>query len=168
MNQPILAVSVFFHLVATVVWIGGLLLTAVLVWPEMRRVLSESPALYQLLTRLRKRITPWFNLSLAVLIITGLTQMALNPNYDGLMRFDNEWSRVILYKHIALVGMVICGVILQYRVVPALERLTLALEHGKGNPAEWERLRRQEVRLTWFNVVLGIMILGFSAWATTL
>jgi uncharacterized membrane protein len=34
MSQPILAISLFFHLLATVFWIGGLVTLTVLVWPE--------------------------------------------------------------------------------------------------------------------------------------
>jgi uncharacterized membrane protein len=73
-QSTILAISLFFHLLATVVWIGGLIITTILVWPEARNALQESPALYTLLTRLRKRFTPVANLSLAVLLATGMFQ----------------------------------------------------------------------------------------------
>lgn len=163
-----LAISYFFHLIATVVWIGGLVMLSVLVWPEARRTLENNPALYYLLTRLRKRFLPLANLSLVVLIGTGLLQMSGDPNYDGVLQFSNEWSRVMLLKHVAVGGMVICGVILQFQVIPALERATLLVERGKGNPDDWARLRRNEIRLTWINVILGILVLGFTAWATAL
>ncbi|HLV35082.1 MAG TPA: hypothetical protein VKY59_08220, partial [Spirillospora sp.] len=108
MSQSILAISQFFHLIATVVWIGGLVILTVLVWPETRRLLAESPGTYILLNRLRKRFLPLTNLSLAVLIVTGLFQMTANPNYEGVLQFANDWSRAILLKHIAIGGMVIC------------------------------------------------------------
>lgn len=168
MNPSILALSVFFHLVATVVWIGGLILTLVTVWPETRRALGEGSDAMRLLLRLRKRLTPFFNLALAVLLVTGMFQMAADENYDGLMQFDNAWSRVILYKHIALLGMMVCGAVLQFGVAPALERLTLLAEKGKGDPVEYARLRRREVWLTVISAVLGVCILGFSAWAGVL
>lgn len=164
-TNQILAVSLFFHLSATVVWVGGLVITAALVWPELRRGLEDHPALYRLLDRLRKRFAVWSNLSLAVLIVTGLTQMSLDPNYDGLMQFDNEWSRVLLVKHLVIVVMVASGITLQYGIAPALERATLLAEHGRNDPAEWQKLRRREIRLTWLNVLLGIGVLGLSAWA---
>ncbi len=168
MSQSTLAISLFFHMVATVVWVGGLVILALLVWPETRRILASSPALYALLTRLRKRFFPLANLSLAVLIVTGLFQMTADPNYEGMLTFDNEWSRAMLFKHIAFVGMVVCGLLLQFGVVPALERASLLAERGRGDPAEWERLRRREVRLTWLNVGLGVLVLAFTAWATAL
>jgi len=168
LSQSTLAISLFFHMVATVVWVGGLVILALLVWPETRRILASSPALYALLTRLRKRFFPLANLSLAVLIVTGLFQMTADPNYEGMLTFDNEWSRAMLFKHIAFVGMVVCGLLLQFGVVPALERASLLAERGRGDPAEWERLRRREVRLTWLNVGLGVLVLAFTAWATAL
>jgi uncharacterized membrane protein len=167
-QSTILAVSLFFHLLATVIWVGGLIITTVLVWPEIGRSLQNKPALYTLLNRLRRRFTTWGYLSLAVLIVTGLTQMALSPHYEGFMDFGNEWSRVILLKHFAIIGMIISGAVLHYVVAPALERISLMAERGKDDPQEWARLRRREVRLTWINVVLGIAVLGFSAWAGSL
>lgn len=169
MSPLILAISFFFHLVATVVWIGGLVVITLLVWPEMRRALDgSSPALVALLARLRHRFVPWSNFSLVVLVVTGLAQMTADPNYDGLLVIDNEWTRAMLLKHLAIAGMVVCGLVLQYGVTPALERAGLLLERGKGDPAEWERLRRHEVRLTQLNLLLGVAVLGFTAWATAL
>lgn len=168
MSQPLLAVSLFFHIVATVVWIGGLFTLTILVWPEMRRVLAENPPLYSLLQRLRKRFMPLSNLALATLIVTGLFQMTADPNYDGVMQFNNEWSRVMLLKHITIIGMAISGLLLQYGVIPALERASLLAERGKGDTDAYAQLRGREVRLTWLNVGLGLFVLGFSAWATSI
>lgn len=168
MSPSLLAVSYFFHLVATVLWLGGLALFVLMVWPEARRIFSESPALYAFLNRLRKRFYPLTNFSLVVLVITGLFQMPADPNYEGVLDFSNDWSRLILIKHIAIFGMVVCGLVIQYGVVPALERTSLLVERGKGDPAEYERLRRREVRLTWANVALAALVLACTAWATAI
>lgn len=168
MSPSILAISYFFHLIATIVWIGGLAILTIMVLPEARRVLGTNPEFYSLLARLRKRFTPLSNLSLVVLVVTGLVQMAGDSNYDGVLQFTNEWSRVILYKHIAVLGMFVCGLALQYWVVPSLERATLLAERHKGDAAELDRLRARETRLTWVNLILGMLVLGFTAWATAL
>lgn len=168
MSQPALALSLFFHLSATAIWIGGMLLTVVLVWPELRRVLQEQPELYRLLSRLRQRFTPISNICLAVLITTGLFQMTADPYYDGMLTFDNEWSRVMLIKHITIALMALSGLLVQYGVTPALERASALLERGKGNPEEWQKLRQRELRLTVLNAALGLAVLGFSAWAGSL
>ena len=168
MSPSILAISYFFHLVATVVWIGGLVTLVIVVLPETRRVLGTNREFYALLTRLRKRFFPLTNLSLAVLVVTGLIQMSGDPHYEGVLQFSNTWTRVILAKHVAVLGMFVCGLALQFYVVPDLERAALLIEHHRGDPAELERLRRSELRLTWVNVLLGVLVLGFTAWATAL
>ncbi len=168
MSQPQYALSLFFHITATTVWIGGLLVTLILVWPSLRRTLSSQPALYRLLSAMRSRFYPISNLSLAVLIVTGLFQMTADPNYQGFLDFENTWSKVMLFKHIAIAGMAAAGLMLQYGVAPALERASLLLEHSKGDLKEWSRLHRREVTLTWANAVLGLAVLAFSAWATSL
>jgi len=167
--QPLfLALSYFAHLVATVIWIGGLVTLTVFVWPETKRVLSDNPALYNFLTRLRKRFIPLTNFSLVVLVFTGFVQMSGNKYYDGVLKLNNDWSRLLLFKHIAIAGMVMCGLVLQYNVTPALERASMLRERGKGDAADWEKLRRREVRLTWLNMALGLAVLGFTAWMTAL
>ncbi len=168
MSPSILAISYFFHLLATIVWIGGLVLLVVLVLPEARRVLGTNREFYALLTRLRHRFMPMTNLSLAVLVVTGLVQISGDSHYDGVLQFTNEWSRVILLKHVAVAGMFICGLALQYWVAPALERASLLVEKAKGDPAELDQLQKREARLTWVNVGLGVLVLGFTAWATAL
>jgi hypothetical protein len=75
---------------------------------------------------------------------------------------------VIFAKHIAIVGMVFSGAILQFGITPALERTSLLLERDKGDKVTWERLRRREIRLTWLNTGLGVIVLAFSAWAGSL
>jgi putative copper export protein len=139
-----------------------------MVQPTAQRVVAESKTLDALLNRLRQRFTPLANFSLAVLIVTGLVQMTGDANYEGVLQFDNEWSRVILLKHIAIGGMVTCGLLLQYGVAPALERASLLAERGKDDPAATAALRRREARLTWAALALGIVVLGFSAWATAI
>lgn len=168
MSASILAISYFFHLIATVVWLGGLLILSLLVMPAARRAIREQPQAEALWVLLRKRFYPLTNLSLIVLLFTGLIQMAGDPNYDGVLQFSNEWSRVILYKHLAIGGMVVCGIVLQAGVAPALERAALLSSRGKGDPVEGERLRRRESRLTWASLVLGALVLAFTAWATAL
>jgi len=167
-DSTVFAISLFFHLLATAIWIGGLLITTLLVWPEMRRTLESNSALYTLLSRLRKKFAPMSNLALAVLITTGLIQMSLDPNYEGVMTFENTWSRVMLIKHVAIIGMVLSGLVLQYAVFPALERTTILIERQKADSVAYDALRKREIRLTWVNVGLGVCVLALSAWAGSL
>jgi uncharacterized membrane protein len=164
--------SLVLHLLATVIWIWGLLVMSVLVWPEARRWLERGapPLLMDYADRLRTRFTPLANLSLLVLTVTGLYQMARDPNYQGVLNFDNDWSRAILIKHIAVAGMVIVGAVMQWAVIPALERAAFYAQQGKTAPTlpSVERLRRRERQLVAVNCVLGVLVLVFTAVATSI
>ncbi len=168
MSETALALSLFFHIGATVIWIGGILLVTFLVVPELNRALAEQPSLYRLLRRLRKRLTPLGNLALATLIVTGLLQMSTDPDYEGLLSFNNRWSQVLLVKHLLLIVMAAAGLLLQIAVAPALERTSLLLERGQCDAGEWRRLRQRERRLTQFIAALAILILAASAWLTAI
>lgn len=168
MSEAALALSLFCHIAATVIWIGGILLISFLVLPEINRSLDGQPALHQLLRRLRKRFTVIGNLALAILIVTGVLQMSTDPNYEGLLSFSNRWSRVLLVKHLLIIIMAAAGLILQFAVAPALERTSLLLERGKGDAGEWQRLRQRERRLTLLIAALALLILAASAWLTAI
>src|SRR5258708_5482420 len=170
MSDTLLALSFFFHLVATIVWLGGLVFMIIIVWPETRTLIArqdQSGALLDLLDRLRKRFYPLANLSLVLLIVTGLYQMETNRHYDGLLQLTNDWTRAILLKHVAVIGMLVIGAIMQWSVLPALERVSLLARRGKDSP-DLERLRRRERQLSALNLTLGIVVLLFTAIATSI
>ena len=168
MSEAALTLSLFLHITATVIWIGGILLITFLVLPEFNRALKQQTARYQLLRRLRRRFTIIGNLALATLIVTGLLQMSNDPNYDGLLSFDNRWSQALLLKHILIIVMAATGLILQFGLAPALERTSLLLERGVGDAEAWRRLRAREQVLTRLVALLALSILAVSAWLTAI
>lgn len=166
----LLTLSLFLHLLATVAWLGGLLLLSLIIMPDARTLLARSEgsaALLSLLDRLRKRFQVVANLSLLVLLTTGLFQMSASPHYTGLLQFDNDWSRAMLIKHIAVFGMIGVGALMQFGVLPALERAAFLAQRGKDN-GETARLRQREQRLTTLNLALGVVTLACTAVATAI
>jgi uncharacterized membrane protein len=151
---------------ATVVWIGGLMILTALVVPAARRALGDESA--ALLRCLRERFTPVSNLCIVILFVTGMFQMSADANYDGLLQISNAWSVAMLLKHVATVGMVVFALVLQYGVVPAAERTRFLIERGKGDPAEAARLRRREDALMWANMALAVVVLACTAYATAI
>lgn len=168
MSPYILAISYFFHLVATVLWLGGLIVIALLVLPEATRVVGGTPAYAPLLRALRKRFTPIANFSLVILWVTGMIQMSGDPNYDGVLAITNEWSVAMLLKHLANFGMIVCGLLLQWLIVPELDRTSILIERGKGDAAVLARLTGRERAVTLVNIGFSLAVLVFTAWATAL
>lgn len=163
----VLAFSYWLHMLATIVWVGGLALMALVVWPGARALLGPGPELAGFLNRLQRRFNPWAWGSLAVLVATGLTQMAGHENYDGLLQVTNPWALVILLKHVAVGGMVLVGVYQQWWVQPDLVRLLTLQAHGRDAPG-LEAARRRELRLTRLNLACGVLVLAFTAMARVL
>ncbi|MCY4465368.1 MAG: DUF4149 domain-containing protein [Chloroflexi bacterium] len=168
MSEAALALSLFFHIGATVIWIGGILLITFFVVPELNRVLEGQPALAAVLRRLRKRFMPLGNLALATLIVTGLLQMSTDPNYEGLLRFSNRWSQALVIKHLLIIVLALVGAALQLGVLPALERASLLIERDLGDAQDMARLQTREQRLTLLMVALAMLILAVSAWLTAI
>jgi uncharacterized membrane protein len=146
---------------ATVVWIGGLFFQALVLPPVLRQL----PERGRVLERIRRRFQPLAWLSLAVLIGTGLTQMAANPDYNGLLSVGNPWSRAIFAKHVAVGLMVAVGVYQTWVVQPALARL--AMLEARAPESDQAKLLARQDRLARLNLGLGIAVLALTAVART-
>ena len=167
MSEAALAISLFFHIAATVIWIGGILLITFMVVPELNRILAEQPALFHCCgpARAFHRLGQF---GTGYLVVTGVLQMSTDPNYEGLLSFSNRWSQVLLLKHILIIAMAALGLMLQFGLAPALERTSLLLERGAGDAVAWRTLRGRERRLTLLIALLAVPILAASAWLTAI
>lgn len=163
MHWLFLALFYWLHLLATVVWLGGLALLVLVALPALRQqTLADNHWL-----ALQKRFIPWANGSLIVLLLTGFVQMTNDPNYTGFLQVDSVWAGAILVKHIAFAGMVGVSFYLQRVVYPAMERATLlATKRPQLAATEQAQLTRQERRLLWLNVGCAAAILLCTAIAT--
>jgi uncharacterized membrane protein len=161
----ILVFSYWLHLVATVIWIGGLALLMLVAWPALRRgTLSSNHWL-----SLQQRFTPWVNGSLVVLLITGFVQMTNDPNYTGFLVLDTLWAWAILVKHLAFLGLVLILGYTQGYLYPAMARLRLLAEkRPQLAELEQEKLSRREVTLLRLNLFCAAAVLFFTAVATAI
>ena len=161
----LLVVSYWLHLLATVIWLGGLALWGMVGMPAFsHKTLTPNQWL-----ALQQRFLPYANASLVVLLITGFIQMTTDPHYEGFLVVTSLWGGAILIKHIAFVGMVAIGAYMQGRIYPAMER-TLLLMQKKATLglAEQAHLEKQEKRLLWLNLTCAIAVLFFTAVATAI
>ncbi len=164
MTSPswLLALSFWLHMVASVVWLGGLFLMALVVWPGAARALGGLEQTYPLIRAFQRRLIPLNWLSLAALIATGLQQMAANPNYEGFLNFANSWTVAIFLKHLAVTAMFAVAADYQLALLPALER-GATLQAAGREFREAGPLYRRELRLIRINLGLGLLVLLFTA-----
>ena len=162
----LLTLSFLFHLIATVVWIGGLVTITFLIEPIAKRLLTDRADAAHLMDAVQKRFQPLANLSLIVLILTGMVQLVNNRFYRGLLQLDNTWSVAILLKHLVVGAMIALAAYVTFSVQPALRRNALLVANGVENPTEAARLNLQQTRLTRLNLGLMVLVLVFTALAT--
>ncbi len=164
MNNPwLLAASYFFHLIATVVWIGGLVTMALVVWPGIRRAVTDSAAFGRAIEAIDTRFRPLSNISLVVLLLTGFVQMNANQNYKGLLSITNVWAGAILLKHVSIIGMIAVGAVMNFGIQPALRRNAMLAANGVATEAEEAVLRKRLDRLARANLILGVLVLALTA-----
>ncbi|NCF65803.1 MAG: hypothetical protein GWP61_07505 [Chloroflexi bacterium] len=161
----ILAISYWIHLLATIVWLGGIAMMALVAWPALKQgVLASNQWL-----NIQRRFVPWANISLVILLITGLVQMTNDANYTGFLSVDSVWAWAILFKHLAFMGMVLITVFIQVFLYPSMSRLTLLAEkHPKTAASEREKLHRQEIWSLRLNLLCAVAVLLFTAIATAI
>ncbi len=163
MTTPVWALSIayWFHMLATVLWIGGLAALSLIVLPAARKVLDLG-TYADLLAALQKRLDPlgWF--SVIVLLASGMLQMSSNPNYAGLLSISGLWAGSILIKHLLFGLMVIVSGYITWGLLPALRRAALLQASGKESPNA-EKLQKRESFLLRLNLILGVLVLLLTA-----
>jgi uncharacterized membrane protein len=157
-----LTIAYWLHMLATLIWIGGLTTLAVLVIPSAQRSL-DNIAYASLLNDIQRRLDPlaWF--SLIVLISSGLIQMSANPNYEGFLSVSNRWATAILIKHILFFVMIVVSAYLSWGLLPKMRRTAMRLAQGKEHTPESMSLQRQSNRLLRFNLLLAVLVLALTA-----
>jgi len=94
MRELILAVSYWLHLVATVIWIGGITFILFIAIPTAKQVLGADAG--KLMGEISKRFTPLANYSIIFIIVTGIA-----------LTSSNKWTWVLIVKHALVLGMVV-------------------------------------------------------------
>jgi putative copper export protein len=162
----LLALSYWLHLVATVIWLGGLVTLVVVA----RGTFGDTPEADRLSDQFYRRFTPLANLSLAVLIVTGLVQLVGEKpeNYHGFLNLETLWAQIILAKHLVIALMVALMAYAQASLDPALRRAALLATAGREDRHQAAALRRRRLQIAAASLALGVVVLLLTAVATAL
>ncbi|NUM46478.1 MAG: CopD family protein [Anaerolineales bacterium] len=156
-----LTLSYWLHMMATVLWLGGLAAVVLLIHPTARRLPPADQS--ALLEAAQRRLDPvgWF--CLALLTGTGLIQMSASPQYEGFLAVTNTWAGAILIKHVVFFGMAGVSAYLTWFSLPELQRA--ALKQASGKPVDLVPLQNRNLLLLRLNLLLGIIVLVLTALA---
>lgn len=149
MREIILAVSYWLHSIATVIWIGGIFFILFIALPSAKQALGAEAG--KLMGEISKRFTPIANYSIIVLIVTGVVLIAADKQFSGIGNFENNWTLVLIIKHLLVVSMV---------AVHFYRGLILAPKIAKTEPAsEKASLQKSSLNLVKVNFCLGLIVL---------
>jgi uncharacterized membrane protein len=148
---------VFVHIVAAVIWIGGMLFLPLVLVPVLRR---QQPSLRMALldaTGRRFRTIGW--IAIAVLLASGVWNLHNRRlGWDVIFSPDlvrGEFGRVLAIKLILIAAVLVLSLLHDFRVGPASTRAALA--NPDGNRAE--RLRRTASWIGRANALLALIII---------
>lgn len=159
----ILAISYLIHLLATVIWLGGIALITLLAWPALQSGTLASNQWWAI----QRKFMLWANVSMVLLLITGFYQMTVDSNYSGFLSIDSTWAAAILLKHIAYIVMIVITVYMQAVLYPAMSRAALlAKQKPELGAGESEKIQKREILLLRLNLIFAVIVLLFTALAT--
>ena len=146
----------FFHLMATVVWIGGMFYMDMILMPSLAKIdPGESGKLMGMIAK-KFTITAWT--AIIVLIITGILKTPSDMYFDT----SDEYGIYLLIKHVLVIGAIIVGLIITFVFVPKLKASTP--KPGERPSAEFISYSKKIEHLSKTNLILGILILICAAW----
>src|SRR5258707_6834162 len=121
----VMALFFWFHMLATVTWVGSLVAMSILFLPASKRTLKPVDQI-SFNAAVQKRLEPvaWFCMGL--LLGTGLFQLSLSPHYNGFLSLSTQWSLAMLVKHSLAVIMAVVTAIQTCKVVPAIQLTAFA------------------------------------------
>lgn len=169
-HSPVWALSLayWFHIAATIVWLGGFTTMILFVSPLARQTLVGSvyrPFLTKSFSRIQQ--VGWF--CLALLTVTGMFQMSSHPSYQGFLAINNSWAVAILIKHLVIGLLLLVSAYITWVLDPRITRLNLLQRdvENEVNCLELRRLETMKIQFSWFSLVLFLAILALTAWART-
>lgn len=158
MNLWIVSLSHFLHILGTVVWIGGILMVILVILPSAKSSLEATPMIGKLMKEVTQRFTLLANMSIFVMIGTGIIIFYYDKNYTSILSQMNTWNVVISLKFLSVAVMVVIhfyrGLILNPKI---------AKSSTQANDTQTNRLKKFSLDLVKTNFALGIIVLMLAA-----
>ena len=150
MRGILLTIGAAVHIFTAVVWIGGIFFILFVAIPAAKKNL-EQPG--KLMGVLGKSFTPWANLSILLLFVTGIFMSISAHNFSEIASLDSPWSRALLAK-IFLV-LLMAGIHF-YRGLVLAPRIAKATAEGTEKAGALQKLSLNLVKI---NFLFGLAVL---------
>lgn len=152
MIRMILAVLIWLHLTATMIWIGGIAFVLFIALPSAKELLGSEAG--KIMGIISNRFAVYVNYCIVLLIVTGISIVVIRWGFSNTWSSDSSLLTVIMVKMVIFLMMV---AIHFYRglVLPRIIKNT--------QPSEILRLQKLSLNLVKTNLVLGLGVLFFSS-----
>lgn len=171
MSLFIFSLSHFLHLLSTVVWIGGIAMILLVILPGAKAALESAPMVSRLMKEITKRFTPMANISILVLIATGIVIAYYEENFSGFTDFNSPWNVIMFLKHFLVALMIIVHFYRGLILNPKIGRLSSQMNESQVTPSlssQVERLQKFSLDLVKTNLVLGMIVLLLTGISSSL
>ncbi|MEK6777444.1 MAG: CopD family protein [bacterium] len=152
MKELILTACYWIHLMATVIWVGGIIFILIIAIPSSKQVLGAEAG--KLMGEISKRFTPLANYSIILLVVTGVFLAGLNKEFSGIRVLENNWTTTLTLKLILVFSMVSIHFYRGLILAPKIMR--------KESAAEKAALQKLSLNLVKVNFALGLSVLLLS------
>lgn len=152
MKELIMIASCWIHLIATVIWFGGITFILFIAIPSSKRVLGAESG--KLMGEISSRFTPLANFSIVLLIITGVVLTGLNSRSSKIGVPEISWTTALILKLLLAFSMVAIHFYRGLFLAPKI----------KQTASETERafLQQLSLNLVKVNFALGLSVLLLS------
>ncbi|MCB0806051.1 MAG: hypothetical protein KDC05_09660 [Bacteroidales bacterium] len=143
------------HVLATVLWIGGMFINFIIIRPLTMKVLDPVTA-GQFNMALMKKFRIIVYASIVLLGVTGIPLKIVNPNYIDIINFENQWEIVSFIKHL-FYGLLVILAVFNFEIVsPNMARAAA----GKHQPQllKWRQRAMISGMLAMFSAIVILIL----------
>lgn len=141
----------FFHLLATVAWIGGMIYNAA-IFPGLLGAV-EPPQRGRVMGAMAKRFTIMSWLSVLILLVTGILKTPSSMLFDTV----SSYGLILTVKHVMIILMIIFGLMITLVFAPKLRRYIPS--PGNGPAPEFIAAQNGIKIFSSLNTLLGLGVL---------
>lgn len=156
-DLAIMSAMNWLHLLATVAWIGGIVINMLVLSPAAKESL-EPPMMMRLWGAVMKKFRKMVYVCMAVFVGTGIVMMIMNSGYSSSFDFGDTWTLFLVIKHVAVIVLIIMAIYMLQSVFPKLAKLA-----AKGPSPELAKADKLQKRIGATNLILAVIILACTA-----
>ena len=156
-DHPVLQIILdFFHLLATIAWIGGMFFNVLILMPTVSKTLDPASA-GKFMAVLFKRIRVMVYVSLLILFVTGIPMKIASEYYVAIINFDTSWETVSFIKHVFVALLALFAIINFEILSPKAAKLSV-----NGPSPALMSLKGKQMKLAGISFLFGMIVIFLS------